>query len=97
MNSLGKTLALLSASCAWLERYKKERTQSRDECKACRGGGSVGHTENRTLDQNGLLGELNGTDLSSDNSKCMDARSADCTYDAESFSTCKSFLSVIGK
>nr|CDQ04741.1 BMA-DOG-1 [Brugia malayi] len=67
----GKTLGLLSASCAWLERYKKERTQSRDECKACHNGSGNGHSGNKTLDQSTLFGELNGVDLSDNNSKGM--------------------------
>ncbi|EJD74948.1 CBR-DOG-1 protein [Loa loa] len=84
----GKTLGLLSASCAWLERYKKERTQSRNECKACRSGGSGGgggHTDNQTLDQSTFFDELNGADLSDKSG--MNNISAECTYEAQSFST----------
>ncbi|CAG9532388.1 unnamed protein product [Cercopithifilaria johnstoni] len=83
----GKTLGLLSASCAWLERYKKEYTQSRNECKACRGGVNSRYTENKTPDQNVLFGKLNDTDMSDNKSKDMNTTSAGCTYDAEPFST----------
>uniref|UniRef100_F1KSR4 Fanconi anemia group J protein n=1 Tax=Ascaris suum TaxID=6253 RepID=F1KSR4_ASCSU len=31
----GKTLGLLSATCAWLVRYKEERKRSKAECRAC--------------------------------------------------------------
>uniref|UniRef100_A0A915C065 DNA helicase n=1 Tax=Parascaris univalens TaxID=6257 RepID=A0A915C065_PARUN len=31
----GKTLGLLSATCAWLVRYKEERKLSKGECRAC--------------------------------------------------------------
>ncbi|VDK60874.1 unnamed protein product [Anisakis simplex] len=31
----GKTLGLLSATCAWLVKYKEEREQSRKECPIC--------------------------------------------------------------
>ncbi|KAK6102515.1 Helicase C-terminal domain family protein [Brugia pahangi] len=81
----GKTLGLLSASCAWLERYKKERTQSRDECKACHNGSGNGHSGNKTLDQSTLFGELNDVDLSDNNSKGMNT--AECSCDTQSFST----------
>uniref|UniRef100_A0A1I8EUP1 Helicase ATP-binding domain-containing protein n=1 Tax=Wuchereria bancrofti TaxID=6293 RepID=A0A1I8EUP1_WUCBA len=83
----GKTLGLLSASCGWLERYKKERTQSRDECKACHNGSGNGHSGNKTLDQSTLLGELNDVDLSDNNSKRMNTISAECSCDTQSFST----------
>uniref|UniRef100_A0A0R3RQJ4 Helicase ATP-binding domain-containing protein n=1 Tax=Elaeophora elaphi TaxID=1147741 RepID=A0A0R3RQJ4_9BILA len=83
----GKTLGLLSASCAWLERYKKERAQSRDECKACRGGVSGGYIENNTLDQKILFGELNNTNMGDSSSKYTDTTSADSACSTESFST----------
>ncbi|VDK81067.1 unnamed protein product [Onchocerca ochengi] len=81
-DSLGKTLGLLSATCAWLERYKKERMQSRDECKACQNGRNGEHTMNRILDQD-IFGELNDTNLNDSSSKCMNTTSTD----AESFTT----------
>ncbi|KAM3723136.1 Fanconi anemia group J protein [Dirofilaria immitis] len=81
----GKTLGLLSASCAWLERYKKERTQSRNECRACRNGGSSEHTLNKSSEQN-MSGKLNDT-LNDNNNKCMDTTSTERSCDAESFDT----------
>ncbi|VDK73402.1 unnamed protein product [Litomosoides sigmodontis] len=83
----GKTLGLLSSSCAWLEKYKSERTQSRDECKACRGDASSEYTGIKALDQSRLLGELNDTQMNDNNSKYMNAASADRACDAGSFST----------
>lgn len=80
-NGLGKTLGLLSASCAWLEKYKQERVQSREKCKAC-GGGS-----DRRIDQSIFLSELNDSNLGDNNSKDTNADSAECTSDAQSFPT----------
>ncbi|VDM51260.1 unnamed protein product [Toxocara canis] len=37
----GKTLGLLSATCAWLVRYKEDRERSKAECRACNGHASV--------------------------------------------------------
>lgn len=53
-NLPGKTLGLLSASCAWLEKYKVERMRSRENCKAC--GGKPSATPIPTLS------ELNAVD-----------------------------------
>ncbi|VDK44204.1 unnamed protein product [Gongylonema pulchrum] len=74
----GKTLCLLSASCAWLEKYKEERKRSRDECKFC-SGNAPSNEPNRSI-----LGDLNSAE-----SEDLDSAHSPATYSHEPLATCK--------
>lgn len=85
----GKTLGLLSASCAWLERYREERSRSRDECKACRGQLLISETDRS------MLGDMNSTNSSLGNVN-INVTSFPIS-DVESFATCKLFFVIFFK
>uniref|UniRef100_A0A915Q0K1 Helicase ATP-binding domain-containing protein n=1 Tax=Setaria digitata TaxID=48799 RepID=A0A915Q0K1_9BILA len=82
----GKTLGLLSATCAWLERYKMERVKSREECKTCRNGCKYENI-NESSDKGMLSSKLNDTGLADTGNSCMNSASAESTSEAELFST----------
>ncbi|VDN06372.1 unnamed protein product [Thelazia callipaeda] len=84
----GKTLGLLSASCAWLERYKTDRMQSRIECKACQGGCEDRHSMKETLNQSTSFDHSNETDSNlSKDSTSINATSSETSFEATTIST----------
>uniref|UniRef100_A0A0N5AJL4 DNA helicase n=1 Tax=Syphacia muris TaxID=451379 RepID=A0A0N5AJL4_9BILA len=59
----GKTLALLSSTCAWLAKYKDERAKSREECQVCNGKSRTSDVEDNEINNHPEDSTVNDSNL----------------------------------